>query len=69
MNWRRTYTLLIKEFQELFRDRKMLAIIFVSPIVQLLIFGYAATYDVKNIPLAVLDHDRSDLSRRLVRSL
>ena len=69
MNWRRTYTLLIKEFQELFRDRKMLAIIFVSPIVQLLIFGYAATYDVKNIPLAVLDHDRSDQSRRLVRSL
>lgn len=69
MNWRRTFTLLVKEFQELFRDRKMLAIIFVSPIVQLIIFGYAATYDVKSIPLGILDHDRSAMSRKLVESL
>lgn len=69
MSWRRTFTLLVKEFQELFRDRKMLAIIFVSPIVQLIIFGYAATYDVKSIPLGILDHDRTSMSRKLVQSL
>jgi len=69
MNWRRTFTLLIKEFQELFRDRKVLAIIFVSPIVQLIIFGYAATYDVKNIPLGILDHDQTSMSRKLIQSL
>lgn len=69
MNLRRTFTLLIKEFQELFRDRKLLAIIFISPIVQLIIFGYAATYDVKSIPLGIIDNDRSAISRKLVQSL
>lgn len=69
MNWRRTFTLLIKEFQELFRDRKVLAIIFVSPIVQLIIFGYAATYDIKSIPLGILDHNQTSMSRKLVKSL
>ncbi len=67
MSWRRLFTVLIKEFQELFRDRKILAIIFVAPVAQLIIFGYAATYDVKDIPIAILDHDHSSLSRRLVR--
>ncbi|MGB5106899.1 MAG: ABC transporter permease [Candidatus Zixiibacteriota bacterium] len=69
MKWRRIFTLLVKEFQELFRNRKMMAIIFVSPIAQLLIFGYAAIYDIKSIPLGIRDHDHSDLSRKLIRSL
>ncbi len=69
MKLRRMLTLLVKEFQELFRDRKVMAIIFVSPIVQLIIFGYAATYDVKSIPLGILDYDQSATSRDLIRSV
>ncbi len=69
MKARRIKTVLIKEFLELFRDRKLLAIVFMSPIVQLIIFGYAATYDVKQIPTGVLDYDRSTLSRELIRKL
>lgn len=69
MSWRRILTVLTKEFQELFRDRRMLAIIFLSPAIQLLIFGYAATYDIKAIPTAILDHSNSAQSRRLTSAL
>ncbi len=69
MNLRRMSTVLIKEFQELFRDRNMLAIIFLSPVIQLIIFGYAATYDIKNIPTALVDYDNSQTSRRLIRMI
>ncbi len=69
MKLRRILTILFKEFQELSRDTKMRAIVFVAPIIQILIFGYAATYDIKEIPIAVLDRDNSSLSRRLVNQL
>ncbi|TFH65972.1 MAG: ABC transporter permease [Candidatus Zixiibacteriota bacterium] len=69
MKLRRILTVLVKEFQELFRDAKMRAIVFVAPLIQILIFGYAATYDIKEIPTAVLDRDNSTLSRRLVNQL
>ena len=69
MNIRRIRTVLVKEFLELLRDRKLLSIVFMSPIVQLIIFGYAATYDIKNIPTGVLDYDQSTQSRELIRKL
>ena len=69
MKLRRIVTILVKEFQELFRDAKMRAIVFVAPLIQILIFGYAATYDIKEIPTAVLDRGNSTLSRRLVNQL
>jgi len=47
----------------------MLPIIFVFPIIQLVILSFAATHDVKNIALAVLDQDRSSTSRLLVSKL
>lgn len=47
----------------------MLRIIFLMPIVQLLVLGYAINVDVKNIYTAVYDYDHSRLSRQLVRSL
>ncbi len=55
-----------KEFSQLKRDKKMLPIVFIAPIMQLLLLGYAANLDVDMIPLAVLDHDHSVESRRLV---
>lgn len=69
MSLRRIMTILIKEFQELFRDAKMRAIVFVAPIIQIFIFGYAATYDIREIPTAILDRDNSVLSRRFISQL
>jgi len=69
MKLRRVLTILVKEFQELFRDPKMRAVVFFAPLIQILIFGYAATYDIKEIPTAVLDRSNSTLSRRLVNQL
>jgi ABC-2 type transport system permease protein len=69
MKLRRIFTILVKEFQELFRDVKMRGIVLIAPIVQILIFGYAATYDIREIPTAVLDRDNSTLSRRFVNHL
>jgi ABC-2 type transport system permease protein len=51
------------------RDPRAKRVLFVAPIVQLLIFGYAATTDVRNSPTIVLDHDRTAGSRRLVDAL
>lgn len=57
-----------KEFQQLRRDRRLLPIIFISPVLQLALLGYAANMDVKDVPLAICDQDRSVESRRLVTS-
>ncbi|MCK4431920.1 MAG: ABC transporter permease [Candidatus Aminicenantes bacterium] len=58
-----------KEFIQTFRDRRMFFPIFVAPVVQLILFGYAVTTDIKHISLAVLDYDRTHESRHLVSSL
>jgi len=58
--------LIIKEFIQIVRDRRMLFIIFVAPIIQLLLFGYAITTDVKNTPMAVLDMDKTIESRNFI---
>jgi ABC-2 type transport system permease protein len=58
--------LLQKEFRQIFRDRAILRIIFIMPVIQLLILPWAADYEVKNIQLSVVDHDHSDYSRQLI---
>ncbi len=55
-----------KEFIQISRDKKMLPIIFFAPVFQLIILGYAANLDVKDIPTVVCDLDRSSRSRELV---
>ncbi len=54
-----------KEFKQTFRDPRMRGIVIVAPVIQLLLFGYAVSTDVKDIQLAVLDTDRSVTSRDL----
>lgn len=61
--------MVIKEFIHVFRDKRMMAIIFVVPLLQTLVFGYAVTTDVNSVPTAVYDLDRSFESRELVRRL
>ncbi len=58
-----------KEILQTFRDRRMLGILFFAPIFQLIVFGYAATYDIDRIPTAVVDYDYSRLSRELVSTI
>ena len=58
--------MLIKEFIQVFRDPKMKGVIFVMPILQVLVFGYAVTTDVRDVPTAVYDLDNSVVSRELV---
>ncbi|HDT12721.1 MAG TPA: ABC transporter permease [Candidatus Aminicenantes bacterium] len=59
-------SILRKEFLQLRRDRRMFPVIFISPVLQLLLLGYAANLDVKSIPSVVCDLDRSAASRSLV---
>ena len=58
--------ILVKELLQLKRDPKLLPILFIAPIVQLTVLGYAATTDVRRVELAVCDLDRSPASRDLV---
>ena len=58
--------LLRKELIELGQDPRLFGIVIMAPIIQLFVLGYAATTDVKDIPLLVVDGDRSTESRRLI---
>ncbi|HLF74953.1 MAG TPA: ABC transporter permease [Anaerolineales bacterium] len=64
----RLISIIRKEFIQIFRDVRTLAMILVIPIMQLFLLGYSATSDVRNIPLAVLDQSRSPESRALLDS-
>jgi len=55
-----------KEFLQLRRDPRLLPVIFISPMLQLLLLGYAANLDVRSIPAVVCDMDRSAASREFI---
>ncbi len=63
----RIYHILVKEFIQIFRDPRMKAIIFIMPMIQVMVFGYAVSTDVTNIPTAVYDLDNTQASRDLIR--
>ena len=65
----RLHQMLLKEFRQIFRDPRMRTVIFIAPVVQMLLFGYAVTTDVRNVPTAVYDLDNSAASRDLVAKL
>jgi ABC-2 type transport system permease protein len=62
----RLLSLIRKEFIQIVRDPRTLYITFAMPVVQIFLLGYTATTDVRNVPLAVFDQDRSPASRRLL---
>jgi ABC-2 type transport system permease protein len=55
-----------KEFQELRMNPRLFGLVIVAPIIQLTLLGYAATTDVRDVPVIVADGDRSAASRALV---
>jgi len=58
--------MLIKEFIQVFRDKRTRFILIGPPIIQMMVFGYAATYEIHHVPTVVLDYDHSQESRELV---
>jgi ABC-2 type transport system permease protein len=58
--------LIWKEFLELKMNPRLFGLVFIAPILQLTLLGYAATTDVKDVPVVVADGDRSPASRELV---
>ncbi|MCB0009900.1 MAG: ABC transporter permease, partial [Anaerolineales bacterium] len=68
MFWQRLRSLIRKEFIQIRRDPRTLALTFLLPFVQLVLLGYAATNDVRNVPLVVFDQDKSAASRELIEA-
>lgn len=61
--------LVAKEFRQVFRDPRMLRVVFFVPLIQLTLFGYAVQTDLWKTKTVVVDHDRTAGSRELVESL
>ena len=61
--------LLRKEFRQIFRDKAIVAMIFFMPMVQLILMPLAADYEVRNINLSVVDHDKSPYSQKLISKI
>jgi ABC-2 type transport system permease protein len=69
LNWNRLWQMVRKEIRQTLRDPRSRRMLFVAPVVQLLLFGYAVTTDVRNAKTFVVDHDRSASSRELIVAL
>jgi ABC-2 type transport system permease protein len=65
----RFWAIALKELVQMRRDRLTFAMIVGVPILQLVLFGYAINTDPKNMPTAVVDYDRSDLTRSITQGL
>jgi len=61
--------LLQKEFRQIFRNRAILVMVMVMPVMQLLILPLAANYEVKNVNIAVIDNDHSSYSQKLISKI
>ena len=66
--WQRITSIIIKEFIQLSRDRRSMAMVIVIPIIQMCIFGYALSTDIKNVSLVVWDASNTAESRQLIDS-
>ena len=64
--WRRIREIVLKEFRQALREPRMRLILFVPPLVQLIVFGFAVNLDVDHVSIAWLDQDRTIASRNLL---
>ena len=69
MNMKRIGLLLWKEFRQFRRDRMLLPLVFMMPILQLIMFGYVVSADITDVKTAVVDLDRTPMSRELADRL
>jgi len=63
------FALAIKEFLALLRDKRSRLVLIVPPLAQLLIFGYAASFDLNNVPIAIYNEDRGATSHEFISRL
>lgn len=59
----------IKEFKQIYRDKRTLLVLFGMPVIMMLLFGYAIRNELENAKFAVLDPSRDEVSRELVRKI
>lgn len=67
--WTRIRAVMRKEFIHIFRDPRTLAVVMVLPVLMLMIYGYAINLDVRHLRTAILDEDKTSISREFIRSL
>ncbi len=60
---------IIKEFYHIFRDVRSMVVLFGMPIVQVLLFGFALSTEVKNAPIAIIDHSNDQVTRGITSKL
>jgi ABC-2 type transport system permease protein len=63
----RIYALIVKEMLLLWKDRRMRFVVLIPPLIQVLVFSFAATFEVKNVKLGIWNEDNTFASRELVR--
>ncbi len=59
----------IKEFYHIFRDKRTLAILFIMPVVQMLLFGYVVTNEIKDAKIGILDHSQDVVTKKITDKL
>jgi ABC-2 type transport system permease protein len=67
VRWNTLKSLLVKEFKQLSRDKRMILVLFASPVILMFIFGYAIDTDVKLVKMSVLDQDKTSESRKFIQ--
>ncbi|HEY6094780.1 MAG TPA: ABC transporter permease [Gallionellaceae bacterium] len=66
---KRIIALMLKEFLALMKDKRSRMVLVGPPLIQLMVFGYAATFDLKHVPFAVFNEDRGPVSRELLAGI
>lgn len=69
MSLRRVWAVTRKELQHIIRDRSTMILVLISPTALLLLMAYALTVDIQNVPIAVLDLDRTTYSRKFIQQI
>lgn len=64
--WTRVMTLVVKELLTLWKDKRGRAVLIAPPLIQGLVFGYAASFDLNHVPMAVYDQDGGEAAREFV---
>lgn len=67
--WTRIRAVMRKEFIHILRDPRTLAVVIVLPVLMLILYGYAINLDVRHLRTAILDEDKTSISREFIRSL
>jgi ABC-2 type transport system permease protein len=63
------YAVALKEVRHIVRDKRMMALLLIAPVIQLGLFGLAVDFDVDHMPTVVVDHDQTDVIRQHLRQV